>query len=122
MKEIKSEIDIECILKAEAAIVFFHADWSEYAMISKQMMEHVERYCNLAGNEKVKFWFGQLEGDLLPLAEKLVSLDVPSDNFRGSGGVSFFKAGIHLAAITSVIGEGTFKVNEIIDNLYDESS
>ena len=117
MIEIVSDQDLNEFFQEEHAILFFHATWSKYAVISKQMVEFVESYAN-AGEQHLRFFYGQFEGDRIPLAEILVAAGIPGAiAFVGDGSLSFFRRGEHIHTMRSVIGEGKFAVWRHIDGL-----
>ena len=118
MKEIKTEQDLSEFLKKKRAILFFHAPWSGYAMISKTMIEFVETYAK-TGHEDVSFHFGVFEDERIPLADTLVATGVPATTvFTGNGSLSFFRSGQHIHTLPSVIGNGTFAVWRHIDEIF----
>ena len=118
MTEIKNEQDLKDFFAQKQAVLFFHAPWSQYAVISKQMMEHVERYAKMAQRD-ISFFFGDFEEERTPLAEALVAAGVPKTiAFVGSGSLSFFQRGQHLLTMSSVIGEGTGAVGRHMDELF----
>jgi len=120
MVEIREEKDLRTFLKQEHAALFFHAPWSQYAVISKQIMEFVESYAKM-GKKEVQFFFGEFEGERVPLAEAIVAAGVPAAvAFTGNGSLSFFRRGQHIHTMSSVIGEGTFAVWRHIDELLDK--
>lgn len=116
MVEIRDEKDLRRFLKQEHAALFFHAPWSQYAVISKQMMEFVESYAKMGEND-IQLFFGEFEGDRVSLAEAIVAVGVPSSAFAGNGSVSFFHRGSHVHTMRSVVGEGTWTVWKKIDEL-----
>ena len=120
MVEIRDEKDLRTFLEQEHAALFFHAPWSQYAVISKQIMEFVESYSKM-GKKEVQFFFGEFEGERVPLAEAIVAAGVPAAvAFTGNGSLSFFRRGQHIHTMSSVIGEGTFAVWRHIDELLDK--
>jgi hypothetical protein len=85
MTEITNERDLKEFFGQKHAILFFHAAWSQNAVISKQMIEFVESYAKM-GQRDVSFFFGEFEGERLPLAEILVAAGVPATvAFTGDG-------------------------------------
>lgn len=121
MIEITTEQDLKQFFRQTHAILFFHASWSQYAVISRQMVEFVERYAT--GKRDVSFFFGEFEGKRLPLAETLVAAGVPGDiAFSGNGSLSFFQHGKHLRTMHSVIGEGNWTVWRNIDELFGKKA
>jgi len=109
MIEIADGQGLEEFFKQRRAVLFFHAKWSQYAVISKRMVELVESYAT--GKTDAVFFFGHFEEERLPLAEALVAAGVPKDiAFTGGGSLSFFQHGKHLCTMKSVIGEGTWEV------------
>lgn len=117
MIEIHDESDLRLLLKQEHAALFFHAPWSRYAILSKQMVEFVESYAKM-GRKDVHFFFGEFEGELVHLAEAVVAAGVPARvAFTGNGSLSFFRRGQHIHTLSSVVGEGTFAVWKHIDEL-----
>ena len=109
MIEIADDRGLEEFFKQERAVLFFHAKWSQYAVISKQMVELVEFYA--PGKIDAVFYFGEFEEERLPLAEALVAAGVPKElAFTGNGSLSFFQHGKHVCTMTSVIGEGAWEV------------
>ena len=118
MTEITSEQGLKEFFGQKHAILFFHAPWSQYAVISKQMIEFVESYAK-TGQRDLLFYFGEFEEARLPLAEALVASGVPATvAFTGSGSLSFFRRGQHIHTMTSVIGDGTFAVWRHIDEIF----
>jgi len=117
MTEITSEKGLRDFLGQWHAILFFHASWSQYAVISKQMIEFVESYAKM-GQPDVSFFFGEFEGERVPLGEALIAAGVPATvAFTGNGSVSFFRCGSHVHTMQSVVGEGTWTVWKRIDEL-----
>lgn len=120
MTEITNEKGLKDFLGQQHAILFFHAPWSQYAVISRQMVEFVERYANM-GQRDVSFFVGEFEGERVPLGETLVAAGVPATvAFIGNGSLSFFRRGQHNHRMSSVIGEGTFAVWRHIDELLNK--
>lgn len=95
--------------REEAAVLFYDAAWSQYSVISKQMIKFVEQYAQMS-EPSVRFFICCFEGDLVPLAKRVVSAGVPDHVFSGNGAASFFRCGNHLHTMRSVIGEGTYAV------------
>src|ERR1043165_2358909 len=101
MTEITNEKGLKDFLGQKHAIVFFHAPWSQYSLISKQMIEFVESYAK--GQRDVSFFFGEFEGERVPLAEALIAAGVPATvAFTGNGSLSFFRRGQHIHTMSSV--------------------
>src|SRR5947207_1511741 len=98
MIEITNESDLKEFFAQNSAILFFHASWSQYAVISKQMIEFVERYAKM-GQRNVPFFFGEFEG---PLANALVAAAPSTVAFVGNRSLSFFRLGQHLLTMDSV--------------------
>jgi hypothetical protein len=122
MIEIASDQDLNEFFRQEHAMLFFDAPWSKYAVIGKQMVEFVESYAN-AGKQNLRFYYGQFEGERIPLAEGLVVAGVPKAvAFVGKGSLSFFRSGKHIHTMASVIGEGTFAVWQQIDALINNQT
>jgi hypothetical protein len=120
MTEIKNERDLKDFLRRKHAVLFFHASWSLYAMISKEIMEFVENHA-IMQQRNVSFFFGEFEDDRLPLAEAIVARGVPGTvAFAGNGSLSFFRLGQHMLTMRSVIGEGTWAVWRHMDELFGE--
>lgn len=120
MTEITNERDLKGFLRQKYAVPFFHASWSQYAVISKEMLEFVETYASMQ-QRNVRFFFGEFEGERLPLAEAVVATGVPGTvAFAGNGSLSFFRAGQHLHTMRSVIGEGTWAVWRNLDELFGQ--
>ena len=120
MTEITNERSLKEFFRQEHALLFFHARWSQYAVISKQMIEFVESYAKM-GQRDVSFFFGEFEGGRLPLAEALVAAGVPATvAFTGNGSLSFFQRGQHIRTMKSVIGEGTFAIWRHIDEVFNQ--
>jgi hypothetical protein len=120
MIEIKDEHGLRQLFTLDHAILFYHASWSRYATISKQMIEFVESYAKM-GSLNVSFFFGEFEGERVPLAEALVAVGVPAAvAFAGNGSLSFFRRGQHVHTMRSVIGEGTHtvwsRIHELLGN------
>src|SRR5436190_23949730 len=102
MTEITNEQGLKEFFGQKHAILFFHAPWSQYAVISKQMIEFVESYAK-TGQRDVSFFFGEFEGARVPLAEALIAAGVPATvAFTGSGSLSFFRRSQHVRTMTSV--------------------
>ena len=117
MTEITNEKGLKDFLGQTHAILFFHAPWSQYAVISKQMIEFMESYAKMTQRD-VSFFFGEFESERVPVAEALVAVGVPATvAFTGNGSLSFFRRGQHIRTMSSVIGEGTFAVWRHIDEL-----
>lgn len=117
MTEITNAGELKEFFRQERAAVFFHAPWSRYAVISKQIIEFVESYAK-TGERDVSFFFGEFEGERTPFAEALVAAGVPATvAFTGDGSLSFFRRGQHIRTMKSVVGEGTFAVWRHIDEL-----
>jgi hypothetical protein len=115
MVEVRNERDLNELFQEAWALLFSHADWSQYAVISKSMLELIERDLG------VPLFCGQFENERLPLAHILVAAGVPGNiAFAGAGSVSLFQGGKHVWTITSVVGEGTWnvqrKVRESLEN------
>ena len=103
MTEITNERGLQEFLRQKHAVLFFHAPWCQYAVISKQMIELVESYAKM-GHRDVSFFFGEFEGERLALAEALVAAGVPATiAFTGGGSLSFFRHGKHERTMKSVI-------------------
>ena len=120
MTEITNERGLKEFFGQKHGMLFFHASWSQYSVISKQMIEFVESYAKM-GQRDVSFFFGEFEGDRLPLAEALVAAGVPPTvAFTGDGSLSFFQRGQHIRTMKSVIGEGTFAIWRHIDEVFDK--
>jgi hypothetical protein len=118
MKEIKTSEDVKAVLNHSKVILFFGADWSEYAVISKTMMEHVERYTKMR-NSDIAFYIGYFEDDKVQLAQAMSDIGVPNQMvIAGSGSIVFLKSGQYLGHIGSVIGEGTFAVWREIEKYF----
>ena len=117
MIEITSDQHLNEFFRQEHAIMFFHAPWSQYAVISKQMMEFMERYADMS-KQDVRFFYGQFENESIPLGEALVAAGVPPIvAFTGNGSLSIFRRGQHIHTLSSVIGEGMYAVWKHIDEL-----
>jgi hypothetical protein len=122
MTEITNEKGLNDFLGEKHAILFFHASWSRYSVISRQMVEFVEGYAKVS-QRNLPFFFGEFEGARVPLADALVAAGVrASVVFAGNGSLSFFRGGQHVHTISSVIGQGTFEVWRRIDELLGERS
>ena len=119
MTEITNERDLKDFLAQKHAVLFFHAPWSQYAVISKQMIEFVEKYAKLEQRDVSFFFFGDFEEERIPLAEALVAAGVPRTiAFVGNGSLSFFRLGQHLLTMRSVIGEGTWAVGKHMEEFF----
>jgi len=116
MNPIETSDTLEDFFRQDAAVLFFDAPWSQYSAISRTMMEFVERYAQM-GEYQIKFFTCCFEGDLVPLAKRVVSVGVSEQVFMGNGAVSFFRCGDHVCTIRSVVGEGTNAVWEQLDQL-----
>jgi len=117
MIQIKDNEDLGEFLRRPRAILFFDADWSGYAKISKQMVEFVEWYIEL-GKKDVSFYHGQFEDGLLPIGKEIQARGVPETCFAGNGSIAFFGSGKYLGEINSVIGAGNWAVWRNIENLF----
>ena len=109
MKAIGTETDLRDLLDAPMAILFLDANWSEYARISKLMVEHIEKYVHMKRSDIV-FYCGQFEGGQLQLAQDVVDLGVSSQSFSGNGSLAFFIKGRCVENLNSVMASGTEKV------------
>jgi hypothetical protein len=65
MTEIKNERDLKDFLRRKHAVLFFHASWSLYAMISKEIMEFVENHA-IMQQRNVSFFFGEFRMIVFP--------------------------------------------------------
>lgn len=118
MIEITNEQGLKEFFEQKHAILLFHAPWSQYAVISKQMVEFVETYAKMRQSD-VAFFFGQFEEALAPLADPIVAAGVPpAIAFVGNGSLSFFRSGQHICTMRSVIGEGTWAVQKHIKEIF----
>lgn len=118
MTEIKNERALTEFFKEKHALLFFHAPWSQYSVISKQMIEFVESYAK-KGKRDASFFFGEFEGERVLLAEAVVAAGVPATvAFTGNGSLSFFQHGQHIRTMQSVIGEGTLAVWRHIHEIF----
>ena len=98
----------------ERAILFVHADWSEYSRIGKVMIEFVEKYA-VMGERNVAFYYGSFEGELVHLAQDLAELEIPSTAFSGNGSVALFKQGVFSGYIRSLIAQGNTELWKLIE-------
>jgi hypothetical protein len=120
MKEIKTSEDVKKVLNLRKVILLFGADWSEYAVISKTMMAHVERYTKME-NSDIEFYIGYFENDKVQLARAFYDIGIPTQIMGvGSGSIVFLKSGKYLGHIRSVIGEGTFTVFREINKYFGQ--
>ena len=117
MIEIANDRDLREFLRRRQAALFFHATWSQYAVISKLMIEFVESK-SIMGKRDIGFFWGEFEGDRVPLAKTVVALGVPDEAFLGNGSLSFFRQGEHVQTMRSVIGEGAWAVWKNIDTWF----
>ena len=82
MTAIKSESDLMEFFEQDRPAVLFR-DWSEYAVISKQMVHHVERYSKMPP-QKISFYcFGEKK-EIVPLVDTLRLRGVPYYAFLGN--------------------------------------
>jgi hypothetical protein len=63
MIEIRDEKRLVEMLSQKHALLFFHAPWSQYAVLSKLMTEFVEEYAK-SDCPEVKFFFGEFYDEL----------------------------------------------------------
>lgn len=118
MIEITNEQGLKDLFEQKHAVLFFHAPWSQYAVISKQMIEFVETYAKM-GQSDVTFFFIEPDEANAPLAGPLVATGVPrAVAFVGNGSLSFFRSGRHIHTMRSVIGEGTWAVQNHIKEIF----
>ena len=66
MIEITNERELKDFLTQKHAVLFFHASWSQYAVISNEMMEFVERYASMQ-QRNVSFFSVSLRMSVSPL-------------------------------------------------------
>lgn len=122
MIAITNERELQDFFARENAVLFFHAEWSQYAVISKQILAFVER-CSELEQRRVSFFFGEFEGALLPLAQKLATAGVSTSALgSGAGSLSFFRRGQHVRTLGSVVGNGTYEVRKAMDEIFGPPS
>lgn len=122
MIAITNERELQDFFTREKALLFFHAQWSDYAVLSKQILAFVERYSELE-QRKVPFFFGEFEGALLPLAQSLATAGVSNSALgSGAGSLSFFRHGQHVRTIRSVVGDGLYEVWKTMDEIFGRPS
>jgi hypothetical protein len=103
----------------ECAVLFFDASWSQYAVISKAMVEFVELYAKMGKRNVAFYYLGEFEPERMPLADALVAAGVRGAiAFVVNGSLSFFKNGKRMLTMSSVIGEGTGAVWRHLDDLF----
>lgn len=119
MKSITANMNIQEVLNHENVVIFYEADWSGHARISKEMINFLEGYIKTKRDD-IHFYCGQFEEDLLQHAQVLVEHGASQMVFSGNGSLSFFKNGIHKEDLNSVIGEGTNKVYKTLKKYYGD--
>jgi hypothetical protein len=128
MIEISDEQGLKNLFEQKYAILFFHAAWSQYAVIGKQMIEFVETYAKMGNSDMVPakmrqsdlaFFFIQPDEAPAQLSHSLVAAGVPRAAASvGNGSLSFFRNGQHVYTMRSVVSEGTSAVYKHIHEIF----
>ncbi|MEM6755526.1 MAG: hypothetical protein AAF586_00025 [Planctomycetota bacterium] len=116
MIAIKTHGHLDDLFAETAAVLFFEADWSQYALISRQMMSHVESYARM-GKVPIAFYSGAFDGEDASMANRLREGGIQIHAFNGGGSVAFYRKGELTHFMLSVISEGTDAVWREIDRI-----